>query len=215
MSPVQGLSCHLILGAFALHIWQKNTRDTTIPVEALALQDFIEHGAQSIAWPGLLPPCCKPHLTVQHPELPALLCRMRYKRPCHISCIYSGTGSGQNVQCSVCSSSSGSESGTHAAGSVRMRLDPGCAAQVWRFYLLSNRPETADSDFKWSDFVAKNNAELLGNLGNFVHRALSFTHSKWAPPRLRPVTPAPSAVGSMLTARILHVQTQVLRWTSP
>lgn len=51
-------------------------------------------------------------------------------------------------------------------------------AQVWRFYLLSNRPEAADSDFKWSDFVAKNNNELLGNLGNFVHRALSFAHAR-------------------------------------
>ena len=50
--------------------------------------------------------------------------------------------------------------------------------QVWRYYLLSNRPETSDADFKWADFVAKNNAELLGNLGNFVHRTLSFAYAR-------------------------------------
>ena len=57
---------------------------------------------------------------------------------------------------------------------------------MWRYYLLSNRPETSDADFKWADFVAKNNAELLGNLGNYVHRTLSFAYTKQAlwPPAL-------------------------------
>lgn len=45
---------------------------------------------------------------------------------------------------------------------------------VWRYYLLQNRPETSDSIFAWKDFVAKNNAELLNNLGNFVNRVSSF-----------------------------------------
>ena len=47
-------------------------------------------------------------------------------------------------------------------------------AQVWRYLLLSLRPESADADFKWSDLAAKNNSELLANLGNFVNRALTF-----------------------------------------
>jgi methionyl-tRNA synthetase len=41
---------------------------------------------------------------------------------------------------------------------------------VWRYYLISNRPETGDSVFAWKDFVNKNNGELLNNLGNFVNR---------------------------------------------
>ncbi len=54
-------------------------------------------------------------------------------------------------------------------------------AQVWRYFLLSNRPETSDTDFKWSDLAAKNNSELLANLGNFVNRSLSFAASRQAP----------------------------------
>ena len=54
----------------------------------------------------------------------------------------------------------------------------GLSPDVWRFYLLSSRPETSDTDFKWSDLAARTNAELLANLGNFCHRALSFTASK-------------------------------------
>ena len=50
--------------------------------------------------------------------------------------------------------------------------------QVWRYFLLSNRPETSDTDFKWSDLTAKNNSELLANLGNFINRALSFIATK-------------------------------------
>jgi methionyl-tRNA synthetase len=48
-------------------------------------------------------------------------------------------------------------------------------SEVWRFYLLANRPEQSDTDFKWDDFMAKNNNELLANLGNLIHRTLQFT----------------------------------------
>lgn len=49
---------------------------------------------------------------------------------------------------------------------------------MWRYYLLSNRPEVSDTDFKWSDMRARLNNELLANLGNFVNRALVFTANK-------------------------------------
>ncbi len=55
---------------------------------------------------------------------------------------------------------------------LRMQV---CCPQVWRYYLLSNRPEVSDSDFKWTDMIARSNNELLANLGNFVNRALAFT----------------------------------------
>ena len=45
---------------------------------------------------------------------------------------------------------------------------------MWRYYLLANRPEASDTDFKWSDLQARTNNELLKNLGNFVNRALVF-----------------------------------------
>ncbi|MBW2971419.1 methionine--tRNA ligase [Candidatus Woesearchaeota archaeon] len=51
----------------------------------------------------------------------------------------------------------------------------GIPPDVWRYYLLSNRPEGADTYFSWKDFQDKNNNELLANLGNFVNRTLTFT----------------------------------------
>ncbi|KAG0460097.1 hypothetical protein HPP92_023225 [Vanilla planifolia] len=47
-------------------------------------------------------------------------------------------------------------------------------AEVWRYYLLTNRPEVSDTLFTWKDLQAKLNSELLSNLGNFINRVLSF-----------------------------------------
>ena len=55
--------------------------------------------------------------------------------------------------------------------------DTGIPADVFRFYLLFVRPESQDSTFSWTDFVTKNNSELLNNLGNFINRVLSFTRN--------------------------------------
>ncbi|KAJ9109988.1 hypothetical protein QFC20_003188 [Naganishia adeliensis] len=50
---------------------------------------------------------------------------------------------------------------------------------VWRYYLLMNRPETSDSVFTWNEFIARNNGELLNNLGNFVNRILKFIAARY------------------------------------
>ncbi|XP_014085549.2 methionine--tRNA ligase, cytoplasmic [Bactrocera oleae] len=50
----------------------------------------------------------------------------------------------------------------------------GISADIWRFYLASARPEGQDSSFSWNDLAARNNSDLLNNLGNFVNRALVF-----------------------------------------
>ena len=55
----------------------------------------------------------------------------------------------------------------------------GVPSEVWRYYLLANRPETSDTDFKWDDFIARNNNELLANLGNLVNRILAFTFNNF------------------------------------
>ena len=52
--------------------------------------------------------------------------------------------------------------------------ESGIPSEVWRYYLLANRPEQADTLFQWSDFQAKVNDELLACLGNFSYRSLSF-----------------------------------------
>lgn len=43
-----------------------------------------------------------------------------------------------------------------------------------RYCLASISPETKDADFSWKDFQTKNNSELVGILGNFVNRSLTF-----------------------------------------
>ncbi|KAI8093160.1 tRNA synthetases class I (M)-domain-containing protein [Halteromyces radiatus] len=57
--------------------------------------------------------------------------------------------------------------------------ETGIPPSVWRYYLLSGRPETNDSMFTWNEFITKNNAELLNNLGNFVNRAIKFVLAKY------------------------------------
>ena len=52
--------------------------------------------------------------------------------------------------------------------------ETGIPADVWRFYMFWNRPETSDYTFTWTDFQEKVNGELIGNLGNLVNRTLTF-----------------------------------------
>ncbi|GLB40404.1 putative class-I aminoacyl-tRNA synthetase family protein [Lyophyllum shimeji] len=57
--------------------------------------------------------------------------------------------------------------------------ETGIPASVWRYYLLSTRPETSDAMFSWADCIAANNNVLLNNFGNFVNRALKFVASQY------------------------------------
>ncbi len=57
--------------------------------------------------------------------------------------------------------------------------ETGIACEVYRYYLLANRPEHSDANFTWADLADKNNNELLKNLGNFSHRILTFVHTKY------------------------------------
>jgi methionyl-tRNA synthetase len=47
-----------------------------------------------------------------------------------------------------------------------------------RYAIAANAPETADSEFSWKEFQLHCNAELLGKLGNFVHRTITFAHQQ-------------------------------------
>jgi len=48
-------------------------------------------------------------------------------------------------------------------------------ADPLRFYLASILPETSDVAFSWREFQARVNNDLIGNLGNYINRTLSFT----------------------------------------
>lgn len=51
--------------------------------------------------------------------------------------------------------------------------------EYWRYYLISVRPEGADTQFKWTDFMSKINNDMSNNLGNLCHRVLSFVYKKY------------------------------------
>ena len=54
-----------------------------------------------------------------------------------------------------------------------------------RYYLSINMPENKDSNWLWEDFVIKNNDELVGAYGNFIHRVITFTQKNFTkiPPK--------------------------------
>ena len=43
-----------------------------------------------------------------------------------------------------------------------------------RYYLAVAGPENQDTDFTWSEFIRRNNDELLANWGNLVNRSVAF-----------------------------------------
>lgn len=51
-------------------------------------------------------------------------------------------------------------------------------ADYWRYWLMSNVPESSDSSFSFDLFAAVVNKDLNGVLGNFVSRVLKMTASK-------------------------------------
>jgi methionyl-tRNA synthetase len=71
-------------------------------------------------------------------------------------------------------------------------------ADPLRYFLMINGPESADSDFTWSEFLRRNNDELVATWGNLAHRVLSFTYKNFQ------AVPRPGALAdvdqAMLTA---------------
>lgn len=55
------------------------------------------------------------------------------------------------------------------------RYDP----DAIRYYVTTALPETRDSDFSWSDFLNRNNNELVAAWGNLANRVLSFAYKHW------------------------------------
>lgn len=52
--------------------------------------------------------------------------------------------------------------------------EAGLDVDIWRYYFTHVIPEMRDSDFKWKEFEERINNELVANLGNFIHRTLTF-----------------------------------------
>jgi methionyl-tRNA synthetase len=53
-------------------------------------------------------------------------------------------------------------------------------ADLWRWWLIANAPETADTDFSIGRFAADTNKDLADVFGNLVNRAFRFTQRTFA-----------------------------------
>ena len=58
-------------------------------------------------------------------------------------------------------------------------LDTDHHPDLLRYYLLTESNIQRDLDFTWERFTERVNTELIGHLGNFVHRSLLFAHRHW------------------------------------
>lgn len=70
---------------------------------------------------------------------------------------------------------------------ILTRYDP----DAIRYYVTAAMPEARDSEFSWSDFLNRNNNELVATWGNLANRVLSFAYKHWdgrvpEPGELRP-----------------------------
>jgi methionyl-tRNA synthetase len=74
-----------------------------------------------------------------------------------------------------------------------------------RYYLTAIAPEQQRSAFEFSDFINRNNNELLAALGNFVNRAMSFAH-KYFDGRVPPAGPFADVDAQHLAARGGYVE---------
>ena len=80
-------------------------------------------------------------------------------------------------------------------------------ADYWRWWLLSNCPETSDAEFTWAQFQAGVNKDLADVLGNFVSRVTKFCRSKYAE-----AVPEGGTPGADETALIADLQERLTRY---
>jgi methionyl-tRNA synthetase len=68
-------------------------------------------------------------------------------------------------------------------------------ADALRYFIAVAGPETTDTDFTWSEFLRRNNDELVAGWGNLVNRSVSMAAKNFgAIPPAGPLTPADEAL---------------------
>ena len=58
-------------------------------------------------------------------------------------------------------------------------LDAGFHPDLFRYYIATGAGLETDVDFSWDRFAERVNGELVGNVGNFINRALLFAHRNY------------------------------------
>ncbi|MGB0797807.1 MAG: methionine--tRNA ligase [Planktomarina sp.] len=77
-------------------------------------------------------------------------------------------------------------------------------ADYWRWWLLSNAPETSDAEFTWEKFQSGVNKDLADVLGNFASRVTKFCRSKFGE-----VVPDGGTYGERENTLIANLQTRL------
>ena len=86
-------------------------------------------------------------------------------------------------------------------GDFLSRYDP----DPLRYFLTAAGPETQDTDFTWSEFVRRNNDELVANWGNLVNRTLTAAYKNFgAVPEPGELTDADQALLARDRGRLRH-----------
>ncbi|MEL6806963.1 MAG: methionine--tRNA ligase [Pseudomonadota bacterium] len=80
-------------------------------------------------------------------------------------------------------------------------------SDYWRWWLLSNCPETSDSEFTWELFQQGVNKDLADVLGNFVSRVTKFCRSKFGE-----TVPDGSAYGPQEAALLADLDARIAKY---
>jgi methionyl-tRNA synthetase len=89
--------------------------------------------------------------------------------------------------------------------------------ELWRFYLLYNRPEARDVDFSWEELEKAVNGILISNIANLINRVVAFVQTRFdgvvpaAAPDGEVKTRAAAAVAAYETAIEQGLLSQALR----
>ncbi len=81
-------------------------------------------------------------------------------------------------------------------------------ADYWRWYLMANAPESADSSFTWEHFASVVNKDLADVLGNFVNRVTKFCAA-----RFDGRVPGEGSYGAEEAALIVDLDRRVAQYT--
>jgi methionyl-tRNA synthetase len=83
-------------------------------------------------------------------------------------------------------------------------------ADALRYYLMIAGPENQDTDFTWSEFVRRNNDELVATWGNLVNRTLVNAHRNFGGvPEPGPLTERDEALLKEVEAALDYVAAQL------
>jgi methionyl-tRNA synthetase len=77
-------------------------------------------------------------------------------------------------------------------------------ADPLRYYVASTLPETSDVVFSWREFQRRVNSDLIGNLGNYINRVLSFTNKYFEGELPKPAALPPGAREAFVDFRELE-----------